>query len=386
MNLKFCKNIGEKEYELLLHGIVGEEIVGRDVAMEIMYLDSIGAKCITERINTVGGSVVDAFSIVSANFSAKCKIKTINEGVSDSSGSFILASGDKGERYAMDYSSMLLHNISYCGIMMDDIEDEGLKAELQIMQGSIIKILSNNSGKSEKEIGEIMAKSTRFSAKEAKANGFIDNIISTKKKPKITENMSVMEIMNVCRDGNFNDNNKNNDMKSVLSYLNLNENATEASALTAVQSIENRAKDAEKKVGNLTSEIGDLKNQVSEKDGIIAEYKAKVTAFENKEQKNAVDSAISSGKFAEEQREALDAQVKVMGVENFNNMIAMITIPHADAAGKVDNQGGKSGNKSEKDLAAEYQNLAENNTAELNRIKNEEPARFDKMFAAWDKN
>ena len=98
MNLKYCKNIAPDTYEILLIGEIGEEIKGREVAYEIMYLNSIGAKVIKERINTVGGSILDAFSIVSANITSECEIHTINEGVADSAGGWILASGNKGKR------------------------------------------------------------------------------------------------------------------------------------------------------------------------------------------------------------------------------------------------------------------------------------------------
>lgn len=384
MELKFCKNIEENTYEMLLHGEVGVEINGREVASEILYLNSIGAKVIKERINTIGGGVIDAYSIVAANLSSECEIHTINEGVADSAGSFILASGSK--RSAFDFATMLVHNVSYDGIMLEDMEDGPLKKDLTIMRDSIVTILSNNSGKTREEITAMMNESKRMTAKEAKEFGFIDEIIKSKNTPKILENMSMAEIMNVCREFHKPKKqvlNNNNNMKTVLNFLNLSEDANEASALSAVQAIENKATEAEGKVKNLETEVSGLKNQVSEKDSEIVELKATVKGFEDKAKDAAVENAVKSGKFSEDQKEDLRAKVDAMGVDNFNEMVDMVKLPKADAAGQVQNSDGSKTTKNEK-LANEYQDLATNDPQELERIKNEEKPRFEAMLNAWN--
>lgn len=384
MNLKYCKNISDGEYELILHGEIGEDIIGRAVASEILYLNSIGAKKIKERINTIGGSIIDAYAIVSANIASECEIYTINEGIADSAGSFILASGDKGKRSAMDFATMLLHNPSYDGVMLEDMEEGEMKREMEMMRDSIVTILSNNSSKTAKEIRDKMTEAKRMTANEAKEYGIIDNVVKSVKKPSITENMSMAEIMNICRVEEDNSILNNNTMKQVLSYLNLSEDASEVSALQAVQNIAKKAETAESKVGSLESDIDGLKNQVSEKDTEIAELKSKVSEYENKEREAAVKNAIGSGKFSEDNKEELENQVKVMGVENFNKMVDMFKLPKADAAAQIQNNSAAPRQTSDEKLAEEYEKLAKENPAELGRIKNQEPARFEKMFNAWN--
>lgn len=387
MDLKFCKNIGENNYDMILHGEIGRDINGGEVAREIAYLNAIGAKSITERINTIGGTVYDAYSVVSANFFSKAEIITINEGVADSSGGWILASGNKGSRFAMDYSSMLIHNVSHKGVMLEDMEDGKLKDELTIMRNSIAMILANNSGKTEKEVISIMNESTRMTAKMAKEVGFIDEIKSSAKKPELADNLTSLQVMNICKDFNkpkINNNNKN--METVKSYLNLSAEASESSVLSSVQEISNKAKVSEDLVKNQASEIAELKNKSTEKDAAISDLKGQIAVFESAQNKSAVDAAISSGKFSEENREALVGQVTSMGVENFNAMIGMMKLPHVDVLGAIANKSTGSGSTTEKELAEKFQNLAENDTAELKRIKNESPAEFAKMEAAWNKN
>jgi ATP-dependent Clp protease protease subunit len=385
MNLKYFVNKSEGEFEILLHGIVGEEIDGREVAAEIHMLNQMGAKVIKERINTIGGSVVHAFSIVSANLTSDAEIHTFNEGVADSAGSFILASGNKGHRGAFDFSTMMVHNPLVDGVSLDEMEDSPLKKDLSIMRDSIVTILSNNSGKTSDEIKELMNKNTRMTAKEAKKFGFIDFVEKSENTPLIKENMSLADIMNVCHD--LNNPKIENKMKEVLSYLNLSEDAKEISAVKAIKDIDKRATEAEGKVETLNTELTEVKNQVTEKDTEITELQAKVDEFEVKDVENAVKSAIDSGKFAEENKESLTEQCKSMGVDNFNSMVDMIQIPQANAIDLIKNINQKSvtGDKKEKELADKFQNLSKTNPDELKRIELQDPKEFEAMYNAWEK-
>lgn len=385
MNLKYCKNIAEDTFELLLVGEVGKEINGREVASEILYLNSIGAKVIKERINTIGGSIMDAFSIVSANISSDAEIHTINEGVADSAGSFILASGTRGKRSAMDFATMMVHNPSVQGVMLEDMEDGSLKDELIMMRDSIVTILSNNSGKTKEEVIALMAESTRMDSQSALNFGFIDSIIESINTPEIVENMSMAELMNVCKDFNNKPDDNNPQIENKMEIKDL-ENKVEnlSGQLTAK---DETISGLENKVSERDETIEGMKNQATEKDSTIADLQNKVKEFETKEIENAVKVAVDSGKFGEDSEEKLTTQCTAMGVENFNIMVGMVKLPQANAAGQIDNKGEKkkTDKTKEKELADEYQNLAENDSAELKEIKNTDPKRYEEMFNAWNK-
>lgn len=395
MNFKYCKNIDENTYEILLAGEVGKDIIGSEIASEILALNSIGVKVIKERINTIGGTILDAFSIVSANLSSDAEIHTINEGVADSSGSFILASGTLGKRSALDFATMKVHNTSHNGVMLEEMEDSPLKEELLIMRDSIVTILSNNSGKTKDEIKEMMNQGKRMTAKESKACGFIDNIITSKNTPELIENMSLAEMMNVCRDFNNltkeidskNTDKLDNKMETVLNYLNLSPDAKEGSVLEAVQNINKKATESEGEVEILKTELDEIKNQATEKDEKISELESQVSEFKTKEIENAVKSAISSGKFVEDNSEALTEKANLLGIENFNQMIDMVNLPQVNVVDKIKNKGQKlaTEDKKEKELSDEYQNLCENDSEELERIMHQEPERYQKMEDAWNK-
>jgi phage I-like protein len=141
----------------------------------------------------------------------------------------------------------------------------------------------------------------------------------------------------------------------------------------------------ENKVSDKEAEIETVQNASTKKDERIAELEGLVNASKAKEITNAVTGAISSGKFTEENKESLTKQATAMGVENFNEMIEMVKLPQKNAVAEIKNStGDKKEPKGDEKLAKEYQDLATNNPAELKNIKNTEPAKFDKMFNAWN--
>lgn len=395
MDLKYFKNEGDGIYSILLHGEIGKQVDGRLIAAEILMLNEMGAKVIKERINTIGGSIVQGYSIVSANLASRAEIHTFNEGVADSTGSWILASGTPGKRGSFDFASVFLHNPTYNGKPIDEIEDEGVKREMKIMTDSIITILANNSNKSKDEIKALMEAAKRLTANNAKSAGIIDFVKTSKNKPVLSENMTAAEMMNVC--GEFNnkseekiiDNHKIKTMKRVAKFFNISEEATEDAILQEVQNLKTKADTATSDLatekaesGKKDIEITNLKKEAKEKD-------AKITDFENKGLETAVDAAIKSGKYKEDKKEELTGLAKSMGIENFNKMVEMQAKPHVDVLKNIDNGSGSDTlkNKSEDEkvkLAKEYQKLAETNPSALKDMEDKKPEEFKTMYAAWN--
>ena len=74
-----------------------------------------------------------------------------------------------------------------------------------------------------------------------------------------------------------------------------------------------------------------------------------------------------------------------MGVENFTNMVETVNMPKVDVIAEINNGGSGTKVTGEDKLVSEYEDLATNDPSELERIKNVEPSRFEKMFNAWNK-
>jgi ATP-dependent Clp endopeptidase proteolytic subunit ClpP len=211
--LRYFQNISDGKYQINITDVIGQDSLGTEIAKEIDRLNEYGATDIYEIVNSVGGSVVDGFAIVSANLRSKATIHTFNVGVADSTAGWVVASGDKGYREAYDFASFFLHDPSLDGESLENIKDEKMKKEMMVIKDSIVTIFSNNTGKSKDEISAIMTSTKRMTAKEAKAFGIIDNITKSVKKPLIKENMTALEIMNVCKEHNQSFNPMSNKVK-----------------------------------------------------------------------------------------------------------------------------------------------------------------------------
>lgn len=377
MNLKYFKNKSKNEYEIILSGDVGFDIKGKEIANEIRYLNSIGATKITERINSGGGFVVDGYDIVDANLNSNAIIETVITGLAASTAGWLAATGTNGYRFIVDYGKGMIHDPSIGDKTIEDMPDGPDKNGLMSIKDSIATILSNNSNLKKERINELMTVETWLSAKEWVSMGFADKIISTDSKPVIKDSYSILEFVNACN--NIKPIEKQENKMEIKELENKVENLNGQLTVKdeTISTLENKVSEKEAK-------IEEVENKIVEKDATITELQNKVKEFETKEVENAVKGAIDSGKFSEDNKEDLITQCTAQGVENFNKMVAMVKLPQVNVVNQIDNKDGKKVTADEK-LAEEYQELAANNTEELTRIKNLEPARYEKMFNAWNK-
>lgn len=373
MGLKYFKNQGKNKYELILHGIIGLDVDGSAIAREIAMLNEIGAEEITERINSIGGSVVDGFSIASANMRSKAKIVTVCEGVCDSIASVIFATGD--ERKIMEYGSILIHNVLINGVTLEEIEDESEKADAQRINDSIVNILTNKCGVPKKRLEEMMSAETRFNADEAIAEGFADEKIligKGKKKPEIMENFSALEYMNICTEfsakAGQNNNQNETEMKEVLKFLNLNAEASEQAVIIALKDLQNKAGKAD----DLQSEVGKLK--------------AENDTLKKGKAESEVQYYIDKGLFDESKKDEL-VNLAMTQPDAFKALSLMkpeyVNISGQLNSGKRTENKGEKKDLTEKELAEKYENMSKNDPLVLERMEQTDPETFNKMYNAY---
>ena len=374
MSLKYFKNQGDGRFEIMLHGIIGLDIDGFVVAKEIATLNEIGATEIVERINSIGGSVVQGFSIVSANLMSKAKIVTICEGVADSIASLILASGDVGSRKVIEFGSGMIHDIMLGETMLADIKDEKDKKEAQALNDSIKNVLLNKTKIKEPELSELMAQETRFKCDELIDRGFADEKIligKGKEKPAMLENCTREQWMNICKefsaDEGQNININQRKMKKVLDFLNLNADAAEDSVLSAIKDLQNKAQTAtnlQTEIDKLTAENKDLRKAKAE--GEVQGYIDK-GMFDASKKDELVNMCI-------EQPEAFKA-LSMMKPEYVN-------ISDSLQSGQRKSDGSQE--PTEKELAEKFVNMTKNDPQALENLERNKPEEFKKMLDAYN--
>ncbi len=157
------------------------------VIAQLIYLEGKNPdKDIYLYINSPGGSVTAGIAIYDTMNYIKCDVSTICIGLAASMGAFLLSSGTKGKRFALPNSEIMIHQP--LGGTQGQASDIAIQAEhMKKTKDMLNKILSENTGKSLKEIEKDTDRDNYMTAKEAKDYGLIDNIFVTRKNKKNKE-------------------------------------------------------------------------------------------------------------------------------------------------------------------------------------------------------
>ena len=179
---------GERSYDIfsrllndriiLLHDEVNSATASVVVA-QLLYLEGQDPdKDISLYINSPGGSVSDGMAIYDTMQYIKCDVSTICLGMAASMGSFLLAGGTKGKRYALPNSEIMIHQPAIGGGVKGQATDIQIVSDhLQQTRRRVNRILAGQTGRTEEEIAAATERDNYMSAEEALDFGLIDRII-----------------------------------------------------------------------------------------------------------------------------------------------------------------------------------------------------------------
>ena len=169
-----------KDRIIMLSGEINDHTANIVVAQLLFLAAEDPDKDIYLYINSPGGSVTAGFAIYDTMQHVKCDVSTICIGLAASFGSFLLAGGAKGKRFALPNSQIMIHQplIGGNGI-------QGQATDIKIVAENLLKtkerlnrILAENTGKSIEEIYRDTDRDNFMSAQEALDYGLIDSIIT----------------------------------------------------------------------------------------------------------------------------------------------------------------------------------------------------------------
>ncbi len=178
---------GERSYDifsrLLMDRIVflGSPInddVANLIIAQLLFLQADNPeKDIFLYINSPGGSVYSGLAIYDTMKFLTCPVNTYCMGIAASMGSFLLAAGTKGKRYALPNSRIMLHQPS--GGTQGTAADVEIQAkEILYIRERLNEIYAENTGQSVERINEDLDRDRFMSPDEAKEYGLIDNVIT----------------------------------------------------------------------------------------------------------------------------------------------------------------------------------------------------------------
>ena len=165
-----------KERIIFLVGPVNDS-VSTLVTAQLLYLESENPKKeISFYINSPGGLVTSGLGIYDTMQYIKPAVSTLCIGQASSMGSFLLAAGEKGKRFSLPNSRIMVHQPSagYEG-QATDIEIHA--KEILALKNRLNKIYSKHTKKNESEIKSALERDNFMTPNEAKDFGLIDEVV-----------------------------------------------------------------------------------------------------------------------------------------------------------------------------------------------------------------
>ena len=183
-------NRGERSYDiysrLLKERIIflGEEVndvTASLIVAQLLYLESEDPdKDIYLYINSPGGSITSGMAIYDTMQYIKPEVSTICIGMAASMGSFLLNAGEKGKRFALPNSEILIHQP--LGGFQGQATDIDIHAKrIMKTKDTLNRIYSERTGQPIEKIQHDVERDYFMSAQEALEYGLIDGVITKKK-------------------------------------------------------------------------------------------------------------------------------------------------------------------------------------------------------------
>ncbi len=168
-----------KERIIFLSGEVNDHVSSL-ICAQLLFLESENPdKDISFYINSPGGVVTSGMAMFDTMNYIKCDISTVCIGQACSMGSFLLAAGAKGKRYALPQARIMIHQpLGGAQGQASDIEIQA--NEILRMKKTLTELMADFTGKKFAEVEKHMDRDHFMSAKEAKSFGIVDDVVENR--------------------------------------------------------------------------------------------------------------------------------------------------------------------------------------------------------------
>jgi len=165
-----------KERIVFLVGAVNDNVASL-ITAQLLFLESENPKKeISFYINSPGGLVTAGLGIYDTMQYIKPPVSTLCIGQASSMGSFLLAAGEKGKRFSLPNSRIMVHQPS-AGYQGQATDIEIHAKEIISLKERLNKLYSKHTKKGEEEIKEALERDNFMNPTEAKNFGLIDQVV-----------------------------------------------------------------------------------------------------------------------------------------------------------------------------------------------------------------
>ena len=168
-----------KDRIIMLGDEINDQVVNNIVAQLLFLAAEDPEKDISLYINSPGGSTSAGFAIYDTMHYIKPDVRTICTGMAASFGALLLLAGEKGKRYALPNSEIMIHQ-PLGGTRGQATEIEISAKRILKLKEHINQIIADKTGQTIEKIANDTERDYFMSAGEAKNYGIVDEIITAK--------------------------------------------------------------------------------------------------------------------------------------------------------------------------------------------------------------
>ncbi|MCF8010536.1 MAG: ATP-dependent Clp endopeptidase proteolytic subunit ClpP [Clostridiales bacterium] len=184
-------NRGERAYDIysrllkdriIFIGSPIDDTVANLVIAQLLFLEAEDPdKDVHLYINSPGGIVTAGMAIYDTMQYVRCPVSTICLGQAASMGSFLLAAGEKGKRFALPYSRIMIHQP--LGGVQGQATDIDIHAkEILRTKQTLNEVLSKHTGQPYETIAQDTERDFFMSADDAKNYGIVDEVFHAREQ------------------------------------------------------------------------------------------------------------------------------------------------------------------------------------------------------------
>jgi len=165
-----------KERIIFLVGPVNDAVATL-ITAQLLFLESESPKKeISFYINSPGGLVTSGLGVYDTMQYIKPPVSTLCIGQASSMGSFLLAAGEKGKRFSLPNSRIMVHQPS-AGFQGQATDIEIHANEIMSLKKRLNEIYSKHTGRTVEEIKNALERDKFMTPQEAKEFGLIDKVV-----------------------------------------------------------------------------------------------------------------------------------------------------------------------------------------------------------------
>ncbi len=173
-----------KDRIIFLGGQIEDESANLIIAQMLFLSNEDSKSDINFYINSPGGNVTAGLAVYDTMRFLRCPVATYCIGQAASMGAILLTAGEKGKRFVLNNSRILLHQPLITGVLTGPATDLDIQAkEIIRLRGRIYDILAFHTGRNVEKITADCDRNLWLEAKEAIEYGLADEILQKAPQP-----------------------------------------------------------------------------------------------------------------------------------------------------------------------------------------------------------